>query len=132
MAGEDSTAGSARAGGLLGSLKGLTATLIAAAVTRLQLFSSDLAFEGVRLRRIVLLLLFAVFFLALSVLMFTLLLVVLFWDDHRIAVIGGLGVLYLAAAALLALVAQKCGAAHPRPFEATIGELKKDHGRLTQ
>ena len=115
MAGEDSTAGSARAGGLLGSVKGLAATLIAAAVTRLQLFSSDLAFEGQRLRRIVLLLVFATFFLALSVLLFTLLVVVVFWDDHRLAVIGGLGVLYLALAALLGFAAQKCGAAHPRP-----------------
>jgi len=132
MAGEDSTAGSARAGGLLSSVKGLAATLIAAANARLQLFSNDLAAEGLRLRQIALLLAFAVFFCALSVLLITLLVVAAFWDDHRLLAIGVLAAGYLAAGVLLFLAANRCVKSHPRPFAATLGELSKDHERLSR
>jgi len=132
MAGEDSAAGSARAGGLLGSLKGLTATLIAAAYTRLQLFANELAVEGLRLRQMVLLLVLAVIFFALALVLLTLLVVVMFWDDQRLLAIGGLALLYLAASALLLLAAKNRGAAAPRPFAATLGELKKDHERVVR
>jgi uncharacterized membrane protein YqjE len=132
MAGEDSTAGSARAGGLLASIKELAATLIAAACARLELLSNELATEGLRLRQIALLLAFAVFFVALSILLLTLLVVAAFWDDHRLLAIGVLAVVYLALGALLALAAQRRIRARPRPFAATLGELRKDSERLTQ
>lgn len=132
MAGEDSAAGSTRAGGVLGSLKGLTATLVAAVYTRLQLFANELAVEGLRLRQMVLLLVLAVIFFALALVLLSLLVVILFWDDHRLLAIGGLAVLYLAASMLLLLAAKSRGAASPRPFEATLSELKKDHERVTR
>jgi uncharacterized membrane protein YqjE len=132
MAGEDSTAGSTRAGGLLSSVKGLAASLIAAASTRLQLLANELAAEGLRLRQIVLLLVLAVFFFALAILLLTMLVVVVFWDEHRLLAIGGLAVIYLVASALLVFAANRRGSAGPRPFEATLGELKKDHARLTR
>jgi uncharacterized membrane protein YqjE len=130
MAGEDSTAGSTRAGGLLGSAKGLAATLIATASTRLQLLANELAAEGLRLRQIVLLLVFAVFFFALAILLLTLLVVVVFWDDHRLLAIGSLAAVYLAVSALLVFAANRCRSAGRRPFEATLGELEKDRARL--
>lgn len=132
MAGEDSAAGSAHAGGLLGSIKGLAATLIAAASTRLQLFANELATEGQRLRQVFLLLALAVIFFALALVLLTLLVVVLFWDDHRLLAIGGLAVAYLVASSILVFAARGRAAASPRPFEATLGELKKDHQRLAQ
>ncbi len=132
MAGEDSAAASAHAGGLLGSIKGLAATLIAAASTRLQLFANELATEGLRLRQIVLLLVLAVVCFALALVMLTLLVVVMFWDDHRLLAIGGLAAAYLAAGLLLAFAAGRRARANPRPFEASLGELKKDHQRLTR
>jgi uncharacterized membrane protein YqjE len=132
MAGEDSTAGSARAGGVLGSIKGLAATLIAAASTRLQLFANELATEGQRVRQIALLLVLALVFFSLALVLVTLLVVVVFWDDHRLFAIGGLALLYFVASALLLLAAKNRGAAGPRPFAATLGELQKDHERLTQ
>ena len=46
MAGEDSAADAAPAGGVLGSIKGLASTLIAAVHTRLQLFTTELAAAG--------------------------------------------------------------------------------------
>jgi uncharacterized membrane protein YqjE len=132
MAGEDSAAGTARAGGLLASVKGLAATLIAAAHTRLQLFANELASEGRRLRRIAVLLVLAVIFFALALVLLTLLVVVMFWDGHRLLAIGGLAVAYLAAGGVLAFAAGRCASAKPRPFEATLGEFRKDHERLSR
>jgi len=132
MAGEDSAAGSAHAGGLLSFVKGLGATLVAAVSTRLQLLANELAAEGLRLRQMALLLALAVLFFALAVVLLTLLVVVVFWDNHRLLAIGGLAAVYLAASAILVFAANRCRSAAPRPFEATLGELKKDHARLTQ
>lgn len=132
MAGEDSAAGSARAGGLLGSVKGLAATLIAAAHVRLQLFANDLASEGLRVRRIAVLLVLALVFFSLSIVLLTLLMVVVFWDEHRLLAIGGLAAFYLVVSGLLLFAARNCGAAMPRPFAATLGELKKDREELTR
>ena len=55
-----------------------------------------------------------------------------FWDDHRLLAIGGLAAFYLVVSALLLLAARNRGAATPRPFAATLGELKKDHEDLTR
>ena len=85
MAGEDSAADAAPAGGVLGSIKGLAATLIAAVHTRLQLFTTELALEGLRLRRMLLLLILAVIFFALALGLLTLLVVLVFWDGLRSA-----------------------------------------------
>ena len=46
--------------------------------------------------------------------------------------IGGLAVFYLVVSASLLLAARNRGAASPRPFAATLGELKKDHEELTR
>jgi uncharacterized membrane protein YqjE len=132
MAGDDSTAGSARASGLLGSVKGLIATLIGAAYARLQLLANDLTAAGLRLRQIALLLFFAAFFFALSILLLTLLVVVVFWDEHRLLALGSVATLYLVVSALLLFAADRCVKSRPRLFEATLGELKKDHERLAQ
>jgi uncharacterized membrane protein YqjE len=132
MAGEDSAAGAARAGGLLGSIRGLAATLIAAAGTRLQLFVTELAAEGERVRRIAMLLVCAAILFMLALVLLTLLVVVMFWDDHRLFAIGGLAFMYVFAGVALLLAAWRRAAAGPRPFEATLDELKKDHQRLTQ
>jgi uncharacterized membrane protein YqjE len=130
MAGEDSAAGSAPAGGLLVSIKGLASTLIAAVCTRLQLFSNELATEGLRLRQIALLLALALCFFALGLVLLTLLVVVIFWDDHRLLAIGGLAVLYVGTSAILIGLAKRRAEASPRPFEATLAELKKDRDGL--
>ena len=125
MAGEDSAAGSARASGLLGSVKGLTASLIAAVYTRLQLFANELASEGLRLRQMALLLVLAVIFFALAVVLLTLLVVVLFWDDHRLLAIGGLALAYLIASAVLLLAGALPAAALALLIEGGFGLLEK-------
>ena len=130
MAGEDSAAG-ARAGGLLGSIKKLVATLVAIVQTRLQLLANEVHAEGLRFAQMLLLGAAAVFFLACGVLLLTLLVIVMFWDTNRLLAIGGFAVLYLAIGAGLAMAARARAAAGSRLFEASLGELKKDHDRLS-
>jgi len=131
MAGEDPATGTARRSGLLGSVKGLVATVVGIVRTRLELFANELQEAGLRLRHVALLALGAVFFCALGVLLLTLLVVVAFWDSNRLLVIGALAVFYLGIALILALAARRHAAAHPGFFEASLGELRKDREKLS-
>jgi uncharacterized membrane protein YqjE len=132
MAGEDSAAGPARGGGLLGSVKGLAATLIAVVQTRLQLIVNDLEAEGLRLRRMAVLLVLAGVFFSLAMFLLTLCIIIAFWDTNRLLVAGCLTALYFVVSVVLFVLAKRCGAAAPRPFGATLGEFRKDREGLTQ
>lgn len=130
MAGEDATPGATPAGGLLASVRRLAATLLAAAQTRLQLFATDLEVEALRLRRLLLLQALAVVFFALVLMLVSALVVLVFWDGHRLLAIGLLAALYAALGAGCLLMARRCAAAPPRPFAATLDELRKDRAGL--
>jgi uncharacterized membrane protein YqjE len=132
MAGEESAAGSARGGGLMSSLKGLVATLIAVLHTRLHLIANDLEAEGLRLRRMAVLLVLAGIFFSLAMFLLTLCIIVAFWDINRLLVAGCLAALYFVVSVGFLVFAKRCAAAAPRPFAATLGELRKDREGLTQ
>lgn len=117
-------------GGLLASLRRLLATAIEIVQTRLELFSIELEEEGLRLRELLLYALVALFFLGFGVLLFTLLVVVLFWDTYRLPVLGGLAVLYLAIGIGAALRVRHTLRTRPRLFAATLGEFGKDREQL--
>ncbi len=131
MAGADSTAGRARAGGLLGSVKKLVATLAAVVQTRLQLLANEIHAEGLRLAQLLLLGAVAVFCLAMGALLLTLLVISLFWDTNRLLAIGGFALLYLVVGIALAAAARARATAHTRLFEASLSELDKDRDRLS-
>lgn len=131
MAGEDSAAGARRAGGLLGSLRNLASTFLAAAQTRLQLLANELHEEGLRLTRLGLLAAAAVVFFALGVTMLTLLVTVLLWDSNRLLVIGGFAAIYLLLGIGFGVTALKRATARTRLFETSLQELAKDRERLS-
>ena len=131
MAGADSTAGAARADGLLSSIKKLVATLMAVACTRLALFANEVHAEGLRVAQLLLFGAAAFFCVAMSVLLTTMFVIVLYWDTHRLLAIGGCALVYLAVGAMLAAAARGRAAAGTRLFEASLGELKKDRDRLS-
>lgn len=120
----------AAGGGLFDSLKTLGATLAAILQNRLELLSTDLAEERARLGSILLLALVALFCLGVGVLLLTLLVVVLFWDTHRLAALGTLTALFLAAGAWIGWLARERLRSKPRLFEASIAELEKDREHL--
>ncbi len=131
MAGEDSAAGSARAGGLLGSAKGLLTTIVEIAHTRLQLLANEIEEEKLRFRQMMLFAVVAVLFLALGVVFLTLLVIVQFWDTHRVMAIGCVVVVYLVLGALFGGMAVKRIRAGSSLFSASLRELSRDRDRLS-
>jgi uncharacterized membrane protein YqjE len=73
----------------------------------------------------------AVLFLGFAVLLASALVVVLFWDTHRVAALAAVTLVH-AAIGIVALLRLKAGfRAAPAPFSATLAELKRDGEWLT-
>jgi uncharacterized membrane protein YqjE len=118
--------------GLFESLTALAATLVAIAHTRLDLLSSDLEEERAHLFSLLVLALAALFCLGVGVVLATLLLVVAFWDTHRLLVLGMLAGLFLAVGISAWVFAIHKAKTKPRLFAASMSELLKDRQHLTR
>jgi uncharacterized membrane protein YqjE len=117
--------------GLLASLTALAATLVAVAHTRLDLLSNDLEEEREHVFSLLVLALAALFCLGVGVVLATLLIVVAFWDTHRLLVLGVLtGFFLLMSVAVWAFALHKVRT-KPRLFAASLTELLKDRQQLT-
>jgi uncharacterized membrane protein YqjE len=102
------------------------ATVAALVETRLELAVLELREEGERRKALLVLAAVAGIFLTLALLLLAFLVVVAFWETHRMAAIVGVTTIYAAVGfgALMRLrAAQACA---PPPFEATLAELRKD------
>jgi len=116
--------------GLLESLATLAATLVAIAHTRLDLLSADLEEDRERLLSILVLTLVALFCLGVGVVLATILLVVVFWDTHRILALSGLAGFFLAVGVAAWMFAMHKARTKPRLFAASLSELLKDRQQL--
>jgi uncharacterized membrane protein YqjE len=117
-------------GGLFKSLQTLASTLVGMAHTRLELLSIDIAEEREHLFALLILVLLALFCLGVGVVLLALLIVVAFWESHRLLALGGLTGLFLLASAGLAWLAVYKTRSRPRLFAASLAELSKDRQRL--
>ncbi|MDP3586218.1 MAG: phage holin family protein [Thiobacillus sp.] len=120
----------AAAGGLFDSLKTLSGSLVSLVQTRLELLSTDIAEERLHLTRLLVLGLLALFCFGVGVVLLAMLIVVIFWDTHRLAALGGLTGFFLAAGAGLVAFALHKARTRPRLFEASLAELSKDRQHL--
>jgi uncharacterized membrane protein YqjE len=118
------------AGGLYESLKTLSASVIGIIHTRLELLSTDVAEEREHLTAFLLGILIALFCLGVGVVLLAILIVVIFWDSHRLLALGGLTGGFLAAAAGLGWFAMYKLRTKPRLFASTLAELAKDRQQL--
>ena len=121
---------STRASGLLASLRRLSATLAEILHTRVEILSTELEEEGVRVRELFIYEMVSLFFLGLGLMLMTLFVVMAFWETHRLSVLAGFAVFYLAIGAGTALVVRHKLKTRPRLFSATLSELGKDRERL--
>ena len=121
----------AAARGLFESLKTLSVSLVGIVHTRLELLSTDIAEEREHLITLLLLLQLALFFLGVGVLLLALLIVVAFWESHRLLALGSLTGLFLLASAGTAWLAMHKTRTRPRLFAASLAELSKDRQHLT-
>ncbi|MDO8464838.1 MAG: phage holin family protein [Gallionella sp.] len=116
--------------GLMGSVKRLTATLTSIVSTRLELLANELQEERLRLTQMLLFALFALFCFGMCLLLLTVFIVVLFWDDHRLAVLGALSVIFFASGLLAAVLLRGKSQEKSRLFSASLAELEKDREQL--
>jgi len=121
----------AATGGLFESLRTLSASLVGIVHTRLELLSTDIAEEREHLITLLLLVQLALFFLGVGILLLALLIVVAFWESHRLLALGGLTGLFLLASAGSAWFAVHKTRTRPRLFAASLAELSKDRQHLT-
>lgn len=124
--------GVARAASLLSSLKRMFVTLLEVAQTRLEIASTELEEERVRLQEIAIYSLIAVFFLGIGVVLATILLVMAFWDTHRLQVLGIGAVIYLVLGVASVLMVRNKSRSKPKAFSTTLAELRKDREHLSE
>lgn len=117
--------------GLLASLKTLTLTLVDVVQTRLELLSSDVAEERAHLTAILISALVALFCIGVGVVLLAVLIVVMFWESHRLLSLGLLTAVFLATGVGLWGVAMHKWRNKPRLFDASISELAKDRDHLS-
>jgi len=116
--------------GLMGSVKRLLSTLTSIASTRLELLANELQEERLHLTQMLLFALFALFCFGVGIVLLTIFIVVLFWDDHRLAALGALSILFLALGMLMAMLLRNKAQAKSRLFSASLAELGKDRDQL--
>ena len=117
--------------GIVQSLRNLAATLVAVFHTRLELLVTEIEEERVRLLELLLWAAGALFCLGVAVLLLVLLLIAVFWDTHRIAVIATLAAVFLAAGIGIAAGVRSRMHARSRLFSASLEELARDKDQLT-
>ena len=116
--------------GLFASLRGLVATAIGLLRVRVELLATELEEEKLRLFSIIMYGAAAVFMMGAGLVLLAVFLAVVFWDDHRLSVMGGLTAVFLlcgCAALWLALRQVRAGS---RLFSASLAELAEDHRAL--
>jgi uncharacterized membrane protein YqjE len=116
--------------GLMDSVKRLASTLIAIVTTRLELLANELQGERLRLMQMLFLSLFALFCFGMGVLLLTIFITVLFWDEHRLAVLGVLCILFFVLGILMAMLLRNKAQSKPKLFSASLAELARDREQL--
>jgi uncharacterized membrane protein YqjE len=116
--------------GLLASLQRLVATVVEILHTRIEIVATDLEEERERLRQMLVLTLFMLFFAWGSLLFLSFFVVVYYWDTARLAAVGGITLLYLGLAVVTAGILWRQLKTRPRLFTTTLSELARDRERL--
>lgn len=114
----------------MGSVRRLLSTVTTIASTRLELLANELQEERLRLTQMLLFALFALFCFGVGILLLTAFIVVLFWDDHRLAALGVLSALFLALGALMTMLLRGKAQTKSRLFSASLAELARDREQL--
>jgi uncharacterized membrane protein YqjE len=117
--------------GLMVSVKRLVGTLLAIIQTRLELLSNELETERLRVRQMLIYGSIALFLFAMTTMLMTVFVVVLYWDSYRLQVLGGLTVLFLVAGLLVLNALRRAVRERSGLFASSLSELSGDIDRLT-
>jgi len=111
-------------------LKAVLGGLTSALHTRLDLFVTELEEERERIKQALVLTLLLLFGFSFGIVLLTIFLVALFWQNGWIAAIGALALLYFAVGAGAAIKLRSAILRRPGLFPATLAELGKDRDHL--
>lgn len=112
--------------GFLHSVRSLADSLLATVEDRIELISVELQEEKYRLIQVFIWISAAIFAGMMAVTFASITLVYLLWDSARLAALGGLTLLYTGAAVTIVVAFRRHLARQPRPFAATLQEIKVD------
>lgn len=127
---EQNKAGGAQPAGLFDSLRIFAHTSVAIAQTRLELLANEIEEEKLRVGQLLVFGGIALFCVAVGVVFFAIFVTVLFWDSHRLLVLGGFSVLFLGAGVVAILLFRGYASAASKLFSTSLAELGKDRQRL--
>jgi uncharacterized membrane protein YqjE len=111
-------------------MKGLIATALAIAQTRLQLLSNELEEQGIRGLQLLALGAIALFCAATGILLLTAWLIIALWDQYRLLTVGILALVYFAGSAVALRTLKTRAAERPKLFAASLAELQRDRDLL--
>jgi uncharacterized membrane protein YqjE len=119
----------AGSGGLLTTLRRLGSTTLELVTTRLELLTVELRQEELRLFDALVLAVLACVLLGIGAVLLALIVVVLFWDAHRLLALSVLTLLFFGGGAGSLAVARR-RLERSVPFRASLDELAADHDAL--
>ena len=117
---------------LLSSLKNLVSTGASIAQTRLELISTDVKIAKSKFISLLVMIVFALFFLFFGLVMLALLIVIYSWETDRILALTLLTSGFLVVGLILATLILQSLRTMPKLFAATIAELQKDRQELSK
>lgn len=127
---ESSTPPAAPPGGLLVSLQGLLATMMAIFQTRLALLATELEEEKLRLLKVLAWGALALLMGGMGLLFVAAFITILFWDEHRLLALGLMAAFFVLACGVAILRALVHWQAATGLLSATLAELDQDRRAL--
>ncbi len=117
-------------GGLFASLRGLLNTALGLLENRLELLATELEEEKLRLLGLIGYGALALLLLGTGIVFLALFLTVLFWESHRLLVLGCFTALFLVCGGMALSMVWRCARARTRLFSSSLAELAEDRAAL--
>ena len=112
--------------GILHSVRTFADGLLGTVEDRIELISVELQEEKLRLIKVFIWISAAIFTGVMAITFASITLVYMFWDTARLAALGGLTLLYTGAMVTIIVAFRRHLARQPKPFAATLAEIKVD------
>jgi uncharacterized membrane protein YqjE len=112
--------------GIIGSLRSLGDGLLASVEDRLELFAVEVQQEKFRLIQMEFWIWGVIFSGMMAITFASLAMVYLFWESARVAVLGGLAVMYSVAFVVIIISFRRFLIRQPLPFEGTLRAIRED------
>lgn len=116
--------------GLLDSARRVLVSLIEIGQTRLELASTEVEEERLRIAELLLYATVSLFFLGVGLVLASMWIVLLYWDTHRELVLAGLSGIFLLVGAGLAITWRHKARHKPKLLATTVAELQRDRDAL--